>query len=59
MGFVVYAGPNLFKCQADDIIVADRMYEEATGIDPCKPPKNSGIMVTRWCPELKCNGGTI
>ena len=55
MGFVIYSGPNLFGFQADDIVVADKLYETATHIDPCKPPKGSGIMVTRFCPELPCN----
>jgi hypothetical protein len=55
MGFVVYSGPNLFKCFSDDIVAADDIYEKATGIDPCKPPKKSGIMITRFCPDLPCN----
>ena len=55
MGFPVWNRPNLFVCVANDIVTADKLFESATGIDPCKPPKGADLVVTRFCPELRCN----
>ena len=57
--FKTYAGgnpPTFFECEAEGIVEADVLYEQATGLDPeCKGKKMKGIMVTRFCPELPCN----
>lgn len=58
-GYVVYEGPQLLKVVANDIEQADAVFEAETGINPCKLPKGSPILVTRFCPELKCNGSHL